>query len=197
MGFFDKLPPWLLPVAAGAATLATGGAAAPALAPAIGGPGVAALTGGPGVAALNAGAGSVAAPLAEQSLSESLAPMLDGASRALGFASKLTKNDEAGTMLDLMAMATGAGANTKDPGALLKSMKGPIESLSARAEKTSEGKKKRLSELVPPPNLQAQQSASIPPPTTGQTELSLPSRRLTADPTTMDPRDRLRGLRGF
>lgn len=188
----------LAPEAAAAGTTAAGAAgtsAAMTAAPSVFTPGLAGAVGGnlgldvPLSAAMMA---PEAAPVAGMSLSEGL----KGATGALQFASKLTSNKKDQNMLNLMSMATGAGENAKDPKALMKSMAGPMESINANITSEEEGKKKRLSEMIPSPTLQAPQSTPATP-TTGQTGTSLPATRLTADPTPMDSRDRLRGLRGF
>ena len=63
------------------------------------------------------------------------------------FASKLIKNKDAKTMLNLMAMATGAASTTKDPKSLMQTMQGPMSDL---ATMSMEDQNKRMSEIVPP-----------------------------------------------
>src|SRR3990167_10868807 len=62
-------------------------------------------------------------------------------------ASKLIKNKDAKTMLNLMSMATGAAATTKDPMALAQTMQGPMSDI---ATMTKEDQQKRMSEVMPP-----------------------------------------------
>ena len=62
-------------------------------------------------------------------------------------ASKLIKNKDAKTMLNLMAMATGAASTSKDPMALMQTMQGPMSDLAMSM--TEEQKQKRMSEVMP------------------------------------------------
>lgn len=63
-------------------------------------------------------------------------------------ASKLIKNKDAKTMLNLMSMATGAAATTKDPMTLAQTMRGPMSDIVSSM--TEEQKQKRMSDIMPP-----------------------------------------------
>jgi len=85
-------------------------------------------------------------PMKDMRLSEVLGG-LGQSGQMLHLASKLVKNKDSKTLLNLMSMATGAAATTKDPMALMQTMQGPMSDITTL---TQEEQKKRMSEVMPP-----------------------------------------------
>ena len=180
--------------ALGPAAATAGTNAAMTAAPSVFAPGLASAVGGGANLGLDVGVGALAseAGVAGMGLSESLAPMLKGATGALRFASKIIPNKQAKTMLNLMSMGTGAGENVGDPKALLKSMSGPMEDIGKSVTEESESKKKRLSELIPPTSTAPRPApTTIPTPSSRSPGIPLPRTSL------LNPDERLRSVRGF
>ena len=123
--------------------------------------------------------------------------MLKGMTSGFRLASKIIPNKQAKTMLNLLAMGTGASSNLKDPKALVESLGGPLEDISKGVTEEQEKEDKRLSDLTPSTQLEPVPDA--PPRASGGPATSqLPATRLSPDSgTLLTPQDRLRSVRGF